>query len=82
MKERHNQHLEHRPTRRWWVPWSTICTCGLGAWPCHAARMLARQAAWKQANSRPDWAAPTRPYATGPLMTRGQAARSRQGGRW
>lgn len=80
---RPNGHLEHGPRRRWWAPWSPICRCGLGAWPCYAEQMLRRQATYQLSIPRPPWNGPTRnlpPHK--PLLTRGQEARTRQPGRW
>jgi hypothetical protein len=26
--------IRHRRVRRWWVPWSARCSCGIKRWPC------------------------------------------------
>lgn len=75
--------IEHGPRRLRLRPWRRVCRCGLGSWPCYAEQMLRRQAAASRPpNVRPGWDAPTTKLTPGPLMTRGQAARSRQGQRW
>lgn len=80
-------HLNHGPRRLWSRPWRRICTCGLGAWPCHAVRMRREQEAMRPAGE-PSWAGPTARLPRligGPdpllrddreLMTPGQRARS------
>lgn len=83
------RHMQHGPRRLWRRPWRVICQCGLGAWPCPAQRMLARQAEFM---ARPAWDGRTTQLALArsvpftrstPLLTRGQRARSRgrRGGR-
>jgi len=68
--------IEHGPRRLWWAPWRQVCRCGLGAWPCYAQRMLERQARLLPLRA-PDWnSAPT--VLRAPLLTPGQAARTRQ----
>jgi hypothetical protein len=71
----------HGPRRPLLAPWRRICRCGLDAWPCHALLMLQRQAA-NRPRVRPGWNDPTLNESSAPLLTRGQAARSRQSGRW
>lgn len=77
---RHHRYPTHGPRRRRWRPWRRICRCGLAAWPCPALAMLHRQARWQA--PVPAWNAPTGRLPVAPLLTRGQAARSRQAGRW
>lgn len=72
----------HQARRLLLMPWRRTCRCGLGAWPCPALAILQRQEAWKLGNTRPRWAGPTRQLPVAPLLTRGQAARTRQGDRW
>jgi hypothetical protein len=83
------RHIQHGPRRRWFAPWTKVCQCGLGSWPCYAVRMLEAQARMQPrppANTAgPAWAGPTRQLATlgsfgtgpdRPLLTRGQAERA------
>lgn len=77
----------HNPCRRWRRPWSTVCACGMDAWPCPVAVMLERQATMQPVRlnppgQRPAWDAPPRNMTTVPLLTRGQKARSRESHRW
>ena len=78
----------HKPRRPWWNPLERVCACGLDAWPCPVKTMLDRSAqATRQRNTGPAWNRPTTSTTTvqpdRPLLTRGQAARSRQvGHRW
>lgn len=78
------RHIRHGMRRRWWKPWSPICRCGLEAWPCYVVVMLDRQASYRRpaANERPVWNGPTVNVLAAPLLTRGQAARSRGRARW
>jgi hypothetical protein len=85
MRQRSRKNLEHGPRRLLLRPWRRVCRCGFGRWPCYPWEMLCHQSA--QARGR----APVYPVrrsgppaagATAPLLTRGQAARSRQAGRW
>jgi hypothetical protein len=74
----------HEPVRRWRHPFAQVCACGIGAWPSTVKTMLDRHAqkirrgntgpAWDEATS---WVPPVRPPL--PLLTPGQAARSRLG---
>ncbi len=81
------RHLQHGPRRRWFAPWTVICRCGLGAWPCYAVRMLQDQARMQPRDpGSATWSGPTtaipalRPFLAAPerpLLTPGQAHRSR-----
>jgi hypothetical protein len=85
------RHLRHGQWRRWYLPWTVICRCGLNAWPCPAAVMLEQQAAMQAArrpaqSERRSWTAartmqlPVLSVARDerPLLTPGQAHRSRR----
>lgn len=75
--------IEHGPRRLFLRPWQVVCRCGLEGWPCYVVMMLQRQAALRAPTAtRPPWNGPTRNLPRAPQMTRGQAARSRQAGRW
>ena len=71
------RHTAHRPRRPWWKPWRQVCACGLYRWPCPVPRMAV---AGPPVNERPAWNGPTRRNLSpaAPLLTRGQAARSRR----
>jgi hypothetical protein len=77
-----SESLSHGRRRRWWRPWSCLCRCGMGAWPCPVVLMLERQTRHRTTNQRPPWDHPTAKYASAPLLTFGQEERSRQAGRW
>lgn len=78
------RHLRHGPRRPWLRPWKRICRCGYDGWPCYPLAMMTAQALWVQAESdeRPGWDAATGRLPLAPLLTRGQAARSRPRDRW
>lgn len=81
MRLRAGQYLTHGPRRPLLKPWRRECRCGLGAWPCHALTMLQVQAKGRAAvPQRPPWQNSTVNMLSAALMTRGQAARTRQGG--
>ncbi len=81
------RHIQHGPRRLWLRPWKVVCTCGLGSSPCYAVQMLKRQA---RMQPRPPMARTVRPWAAPlwngdtqrldelPLLTLGQAERSRR----
>lgn len=82
---RRTDHITHGQCRRWRVFWRKACRCGMDAWPCPVVVMLELQARPHTTRPRapqPVWNQPTRRLNELPLMTRGQAARSRQSGRW
>lgn len=80
------RHIQHGPRRLWLRPWKVVCTCGLESSPCYAVQMLQSQA-WMQ--PRPTMARTVRPSVAPlwnghtqrldelPLLTPGQAERSR-----
>lgn len=75
--------LTHRRRRSFWRPWRVFCGCGFDRYPCAAMEMLERQRRFMGA-PRPPWASETRMMpvlgsarAADPLMTLGQAHRSR-----
>jgi hypothetical protein len=77
--------VTHEPRRRWRALWRRECRCGLAAWPCPVMVMLIRQARNQLITrdaEKSDWNGPTRNLPLAPLLTRGQAARSRQSGHW
>lgn len=78
------RHLIHEPRRLLLTPWRRECWCGLGAWPCPALAMLQRQAAvaLDRQRARSTWHAPTGRLPVAPLLTRGQAFRTRGSTRW
>ncbi|MFI7547193.1 hypothetical protein [Actinoplanes sp. NPDC049599] len=64
------RHIQHGPRRRWFAPWKKVCTCGLGASPCYAVRMLADQVRMQPRptveRARPGTAGRARPSWSGP----------------
>jgi hypothetical protein len=81
MKRSHHG-ISHGGRRRWWCPWSLICRCGMGAWPCPVVTMLEHQARHRHPNQRSAWNGPAARNAITPVTVVGQVGRSRQGGRW
>jgi len=69
----------HHPVRVWWAPWRHRCQCGCSWYPCPDG-VPAAPAPDPQvlAAYRPDWNAPT--VTSLPLLTPGQAWRSRRDG--
>lgn len=79
----------HIARRRWWAPWRLVCACGAGWYPCPDTGRVpyAPLGDGTTTPARPAWtsAATTRILPNvrlSPLLTRGQAYRTRQGGRW
>jgi hypothetical protein len=73
--------IVHSPRRFFWRPWQVVCRCGLGAYPCYAVTMLQRQAAMqpREGTRARVGRSPVMPPRRSPLLTPGQAARSRLG---
>lgn len=85
---KHRLGNDHRPSRRWWAPWRSGCTCGLSGWPCQAKRASPSPAPTRTsgpASAGPasrilpgtSWDGPT--ILLTPLLTRGQRWRSNGG---
>lgn len=78
----------HRPVRKWWSPWQLRCACGVEWWPCPDALPDDRPppaVSLRLYDNRPGWDAPTAALPNvreTPLLTPGQAWRSRRGARW
>lgn len=80
-------HISHGPCRRWRTLWRTVCRCGIAAWPCPTRYVAvpprrSEPRTTRPAEDQPTWDGPTRNLMQVPLLTRGQAMRSRQGQRW
>ncbi|MEV4708883.1 hypothetical protein [Actinoplanes sp. NPDC049316] len=80
------RHITHERRRLFFRPWRATCRCGLGAWPCPAARApLPATDPAPPAGGSAAWDTRTQqlPQVTRerPLLTPGQVWRSQKGAR-
>jgi hypothetical protein len=79
------EQIQHGPRRCWYAPWRMVCRCGLGPFPCVAARMLQRPKRVEPAAVVNAWNGPTAFIRTPPgragSLTPAQAWRAGGGDR-